>query len=218
MKGKSTFLTQHALTVGFELAIVPPDAGIFDFDIQRRTLADRGSVLEVLGFGNRAKEESRHTNRIRAYWLPWRSRHTVDVDLGADANYFFTSELNGCQFRVAPTGPHGLRAIHVAGDSQNAATAEGSTWRNAEAMGRSGTVPEYGRSRALSSSHAFGAPGPPARNTVGYGGFEWTNVFGFRHAPIFGPARWEFWYQSVERIAGTPTAAPIYRPHVARLL
>ena len=157
-----------------------------------------GVVASLVGFANRAKAVTWKTNRISAYWLPWLSHQAVQLDIGNGADYFFTSEINGCQFRIARTGVNTLRFVHVAGDGPNSALPAGSAWRNGLAQA-SFTPAQYGLSRALSSSSLLGVPAP--NGTVGYGGgHSWTNVFGFRHWHVIGPATWDIWYQTVAPI------------------
>ncbi len=207
-KRKEFFLAGHPMTVGFIQANMPGAAGIYDFDIQDLAMAG-GHVLEVTGFANRAKQAiGCFTHRISAYWLPWASRATVHLDIGNGADYFFTSELNGCQFRVARTGPATVRTIHVAGDSPNSALLAGSTWRNNQAQALL-TPAQQVLSRRFTSSALLGAVVPGAAGAAGIGGMigydgahSWQNIFGFRHWHVFGPTTWDFWYQTVALAPG----------------
>jgi hypothetical protein len=193
---KSNFLVGRPITVGFNEHEVPAVAGIHDFDIEQRTLGT-AQLLAVLGFGHRAKAVTWKSNRISAYWLPWQSQDTVHMDIGDAADYFFTSELNGCQFRVARTAVNTLRIVHVAGDYPGAATAAGSQHRNVQAQARF-TPAQYPLSRGLTSTALLGVP-VAAHHSVGYGGGSWTNVVGFRHWHVIGAATWEVWVQQVTR-------------------
>jgi hypothetical protein len=199
---KSAFLHDNPLTVGFLLEDMPDQSGIYDFDIQPRGMA-AGNVLEIVGFGRRTKQPTADSTRIRAFWLPWQSKQAVFCDLDDTADYFFTSEMNGCQFRVARTGANTLRAIHVAGDSPSSAIQVGSQWRNTQAENLL-TAPQRLLSRRLTSSAPLGATVPGAQGVaspgsmVGYDGpHSWQNVFGFRRTHLFGGATWQFWYQTV---------------------
>ncbi len=188
------------LTVGFIEATMPSDPGIYDFDIQRRGMAGT-FVYEVIGYTHRAKGHSRFAERIRAYWLPWKTKKSVPLDIGNDADYFFTSELNGCQFRLAAIDGDQLRAIHIAGDSINSALPEGSQWRckQGNALVREGGGDKT-LSRRLSSSIPFGQSGTDRSGAFfGYQDedISWTNVFGFRVANGLGVASWEFHFQTV---------------------
>jgi hypothetical protein len=42
---------------------------------------------------------------IKAYWLPWKTQQATSMDLGSDANFFFTSELTNCRFSVLDPDP-----------------------------------------------------------------------------------------------------------------
>lgn len=203
-KQKHRFLRNHPLTVGFLETDMPDQAGIFDFDIQTRRMGGGIPILEVLGFGNRNKETiGTNTHRISAYWLPWESERAVHLDIGDAADYFFTSEINGCQFRVARRGPNTVRTIHVAGNSISTDTRVGSRWRNEQAEALL-TPGQRVLSRRFTRSSLLGnnVPGPNGfqgqGTMVGYDGPHlWQNVIGFRHWHVFGPSTWEFWYQTV---------------------
>ncbi|MDB5871799.1 MAG: hypothetical protein JWQ07_1241 [Ramlibacter sp.] len=193
---KDVYLAAQPVTVGFLEATMPDQSGIFNFDIQPRTMNGL-TVMEILGFDERTKAVTWKSSRISAYWLPWKSEDTVSLDIANGADYFFTSELNGCQFRIAPVGNQ-LRIVHVAGNYQGSATAQGSLDRNRYAR-QEFTQAQYRRSRALTSTTPIGQrsrfPG-----TRGYDGpHAWTNVFGFRRTQFFGPSTWHVWYQTVQR-------------------
>ena len=56
---------------------------------------------------------------IRAYWLPWKSGKTLQLELRPGVNYFFTSHLGGCELRIVPpagVGTH-TKVLHIAGDT-----------------------------------------------------------------------------------------------------
>jgi len=53
---------------------------------------------------------------IKAYWLPWKTQQATSMDLGSDANFFFTSELTNCRFSVLDPDPKKPKVAHVAGD------------------------------------------------------------------------------------------------------
>lgn len=203
-KQKHRFLRNHPLTVGFLETDMPDQGGTFNFDIQTRRMAGGIPCLEVLGFGHRRKNTIGNTTHpIWAFWLPWASKRAEYLDIDDSANYFFTSEINGCQFRVARRGPNTVRCIHVAGDSQGTDTQVGSQWRNQQAEALL-TVGERALSRRFTRSNLLGTnvPGPNGfggqGTMVGYDGPHlWQNVFGFRHSHVFGPTTWEFWYQTV---------------------
>lgn len=218
-KQKNRFLVLNPITVGFEQANMPAVAGIHDFDIQSLHMP-YGNVLEVIGFNNRNKQTvGCTTHRISAFWLPWNDRAAVHADLNGAADYFFTSEINGCQFRVARRGPDTVRAIHSPGGGLQADHVEGSQRRSERAEALL-TAAEAGASHRFTVSAPLGAtvPGPAgfagAGHMVGYDGAQsWQNIFGFRHWHICGPATWDFWYQTVAPAPGNAG----YVAHAARL-
>jgi hypothetical protein len=158
-----------------------------------------GKVVQVVGFAGREKEPTWKSNRVAAYWLPWESRKAVAIDLLDGADYFFTSELNGCQIRVAAI-EGGVRVIHVAGDGPHPEEKEGSLWRHREAM-KHLTTKQGKRSRRLSSTIS---PDDATKKATGYKTDDkiWVNVVGFRRNE-----QWEIWSQIVEGGDTPETAA-----------
>jgi hypothetical protein len=71
--------------------------------------ADKNAVL--LKFQIDSKGDS-----IKAYWLPWKTQEATSMDLGSDANFFFTSELTNCRFSVLDPDLKKPKVAHVAGD------------------------------------------------------------------------------------------------------
>ena len=195
---KGAFLRNRPITVGMFLNTMPATAGIGEFDIQPRQMQG-GHVYEVLQMSLRTKKQSRwKTHAIQAYWLPWQSQQAVSLDIGDQADYFFTSELNGCQFRIARTGNRSLRIVHTAGDGPSSATAAGTAWRDNKAQSAFSQHAHFLASRTLSSSRLVTDP-PTATGKYGYdGNHSWTNVVGFRLSRFPRRARWDVWYQTVD--------------------
>jgi hypothetical protein len=197
MKLKHLFLAKHAVMVNGDMAehgaiqrlkYMPEDPDTYEFDLQHST----GSLksVEVIAFANRRKKPDGKSKKVFAYWLPWQSQKAVHIDLGGDADYFFTSQLDGCQIRVAAL-KEGIRVIHVAGNGGEAPeTAQGSLWRKLEAK-KLLTKEQYKRSRRLSS---LVSPEKETTSAAGYAmpDMAWTNVFGFRRND-----QWELWTQIV---------------------
>jgi hypothetical protein len=52
---------------------------------------------------------------IKAYWLPWKDKGSSTMDLGSDADYFFTTQMTGCRFSVLTGDPKRPKVSHVAG-------------------------------------------------------------------------------------------------------
>jgi len=55
------------------------------------------------------------TDVIKAYWLPWRKDEMVSMDLGSDANFFFTSQMTGCRFSILTNDAKKPKVAHLAG-------------------------------------------------------------------------------------------------------
>ena len=80
------------------------------------------------------KPITKDTNRIKAHFLPFIPGETTSIQLNANADYFFTVQLSGCQLRFIPAAysfasTNHPRILHVAGDiadreRENAAKAE----------------------------------------------------------------------------------------------
>jgi hypothetical protein len=194
---KNVFLNHNFVTVmplqGKKQNIdISPEETLIDIDL-RHGARSGDKVVEVLPFSLRTQEKPNGkaatlmSNRIKAYWLRWESKSAVSLTLGSDADYFFTSELNGCQI-VAVGGPDGtLKVSHIAGNK------DGSAWRRARANSFIAKEGAPGaESRRLSS--ASDNPGVPAYDNDDV---LWTNVVGFRTKPLCGAQFWELYHQVV---------------------
>jgi hypothetical protein len=183
---KEVFLRHHVLSVmGFrEEDIQPPEnATVTDFDLQLIRTRAGARYVEVIPHAIRTKEATWKSKRVKAYWLRWRSRATTTLVLDGAADYFFTSELGGCQVVAEPQAGGKVRVGHIAGDKDQA-------WRTREAA-------NFPLARRLSSTTRYNdnpAYQPDNSNIA------WANVVGFRHNPWRGPQRWELWYQIVENV------------------
>ena len=163
----------------------PPAQGVVEFDLEPQ----HGTAARIGEFATRGKAATADSNRIRAYWLPWQSQGTSQIQLGGLAEYFFTSQVAGCQIRIVPSPyrfgqtNHPL-VLHIAGDrlDPNNGDPVGTIWRNQQAQNAL-TVPQFGRSRALSSTGA---------GNRGYTG-EGVNVIGFIRL-----SAWIFFGQQVD--------------------
>jgi hypothetical protein len=65
---------------------------------------------------------------VTAYYLASRANASRTLNLGADANYFFTDAITGCQFSAHGNTRHALTVVHT-----NAITTGGATVYDAEA-------------------------------------------------------------------------------------
>jgi hypothetical protein len=66
------------------------------------------AILKQKRFGNVAPT-------INAYWLPWETNKATTHDLGADADYFFTSQMTNCRFSVLTKDDVTPKVAHIAG-------------------------------------------------------------------------------------------------------
>ncbi len=160
-----------------------PAQGVVEFDLEPY----QKNAARIGVFAERGKNPTRRSHRIRAYWLPWQPNGTSTIQLGDQADYFFTSQLAGCQIRIVP-GPYRFgrtnhpRVLHIAGNVTPAHDPTGASWRNQQAQNNLDHA-ALGRSRALSSTGG---------GSRGYQG-EGVNVVGFIRL-----AQWQFWGQQVD--------------------
>ncbi|MEP6502501.1 MAG: hypothetical protein ABJD97_04180 [Betaproteobacteria bacterium] len=53
--------------------------------------------------------------RLAAYWLPWKTLDIMSMNLGGDANFFFTSQMTNCRFTVLTDNTNVPKVAHLAG-------------------------------------------------------------------------------------------------------
>ena len=131
---------------------------------------------------------------VEAYWLPWRSHEATSMDLGADANFFFTSELTNCRFSLLAPDPKRPKVAHVAGDLTR-------PQRNQAEIQSGFCAPKDARVRRLSVSESrdqkpFNAPPIPKKHDYAGQNFDPDKhssafVFGQRDAQ----GDWKFFAQ-----------------------
>lgn len=157
MKDPKGFMEKYCIDIPYVGSILSsgdpkkcPPQGVHDFDLyedkekkcvflrhveERKAAANKGN----------AKPVNDDTNLITAYWLPWDSKKTMTMQLGDDAQFFFTSALGGCRIQVA-----GNTVAHVPGNLSPAERKqEGKSF--AEAQGQGAT------SRRFSSTQDYGS-------------------------------------------------------------
>jgi hypothetical protein len=184
MSDPAAFLRTTAIFEAGMFGANPPAQGLATLDLR-----PYGAAVRLDSFAQRGKAAGAHSHQILAHWLPWQSRGTAEIQLDNGANYFFTSQLAGCQIRIIPGAPRGTGRTnhpivrHIAGDRLDPrGDVTGTLWRNQQAA-HNVTAPVFARSRALSST------GIGAR---GYNG-EGVNVVGF-----VSWMRWKFWAQQID--------------------
>lgn len=172
-----------------------PGAGIAAFDLQR----DAHGNVQLQAHGFREKlQKGRFTRYIRAYWLPWddgagvavSASGTVRLDLGREADFFFTSQLSGCRMQAA-VGADGPTMLHIPGNMGGASNEgrgpAGAEWREDQA--RTHLPNRFPDSRRWSS-------------TIEYAAHSTVNFVGVRRGD-----RWMFYSQTVHGDATLPRVA-----------
>jgi hypothetical protein len=130
---------------------------------------------------------------IDAYWLPWLSKKATSMDLAADKDYFFTSELTNCRFTVLDPDPTKPKVAHVAGDldtRKKRDTEEQAIGMPARVFKLSETPPVLARRLSVSESTGM----KPKHDYAGQDG----PVSGRSSAFVFGmrvSKNWEFYAQ-----------------------
>lgn len=107
IKAPETFLGKYAVIVGDE------------------TEWDGKKPLGVAQFFMRAKKANVvHLERkvitgsgecVDAYWLPWKTKTGVVLDLGDAAEWLFTSQMTNCRFTVLTENERAVKVAHLAG-------------------------------------------------------------------------------------------------------
>jgi hypothetical protein len=118
--------------------------GIHDFDLEQSPKGE----FHLRLYSARTKGWSLFGNRIRAYWLPWKSKGAASIQLGDEADYFFTSALGGCRIQIGA----GRRPLvtHIAGDLnkvEREAAAADAQWPSYEDSRRFSSTTEYNLSQ-----------------------------------------------------------------------
>lgn len=92
-----------------------PKIAVYDFDLSY--MGDDKTNVVLMLFDERGKaagsERERKKKVIKAYWLPWASASTTKIELKDEADYFFTSALDGCRIQFA-----GATVLHIAADGK----------------------------------------------------------------------------------------------------
>ena len=188
VKDPEGFLRRYVIDEKGNLAIGAVLAGVYDFDFVPNKDNKKIAELHKVDPDKDAGE-----TLIKAYWLPWGSKKTREIELGDDANYFFTSFLGGCRLQIVPAGSK-VKILHIAGDKggekgKEGEGPEGAAWREKQASKKLG--PALQRSRAFSSST------PVFKG--GYREYREVCVVGFVTKPEKESTPcWEFWAQARE--------------------
>jgi len=100
-------------------------AGIYDFDLEKLpTKAEvqfgarttRVPMYALKAWGSKKRDQQlqvtgdkfavkykkpKHAHTLSAYWLPWSENSSWSVQLGADADFFFTATMDGCSLAIS---------------------------------------------------------------------------------------------------------------------
>jgi hypothetical protein len=164
-------------SIGSSLQIGP---GVNDFDLER---AEDGTIYVRLFESRTKKSVSSRSRRIKAYWLPWRAsfekpskskplQGCSSIQLGDEADYFFTSALAGCRIQIG--GGANPLVLHLSGDMSS---------KDRDVSARLNMSPEdYARSRRFS-------------RTREYAGTETAFLVGKAYTE--GSRQWRFFAQGV---------------------
>ncbi|HEX7316222.1 MAG TPA: hypothetical protein VF297_20115 [Pyrinomonadaceae bacterium] len=102
-----------------------------------------------------ANEKDDGEDKIKAYWLPWKANDVTTMDLGKDADYFFTSQMTGCRFTVLNANAKQTKVAHMAGTLTKSKRNEAED-ALVEAMGGSQTVTTRRLSISQVKDHGYG--------------------------------------------------------------
>jgi hypothetical protein len=136
-----------------------PAASIYQFDLYEDSSKD--CVFLRLA-SERTEATTCRTHFIKAYWLPWKSKSTESMELGNQADFFFTSALGGCRIQVAGktvvrccTAKRIPVVAHISGDfSRVEREDKGQKFEQRDDLS--------GKSRRFSSTQDYGAQGEDA--------------------------------------------------------
>jgi hypothetical protein len=126
---KYVFLQQNVISMGelkSQHALQLTDNGVQEFDLRHAT-SGKARIIEVIPFRLRRdpaatkelklKAATNKSKQVTAYWLCWSRSDTSELVLADEADYFFTSQLDGCQIVAKDGGGGGKVAVtHIAGD------------------------------------------------------------------------------------------------------
>lgn len=106
--GPATFLEKYVVQVA---------------DVTQMNAAKRVDLREFIFFqikdttvvALRYAKDEKDGDKVKAYWLPWLDKQVVTMDVGDDANYFFTSQMTDCRFTVMTKDGKKPKVGHLAG-------------------------------------------------------------------------------------------------------
>jgi hypothetical protein len=75
---------------------------------------DEGNGYVKLKAGSPAADAADKTT-VSAYWLPWNPNAIAVLDLAGGADFFFTSQMTGCIFKVLTSSSTNPKVAHIPG-------------------------------------------------------------------------------------------------------
>jgi len=175
------FLKNNIVVVGMQKEEDAAPAKAKRFSMVRR---HEGSNVVELCFKLMGANDD---NSLLAYWLPWCNGKALPLDLGADAQFMFTTEMTNCRFSVLTDNEATPKVAHVAGTGTSEKRDE---WEQDVGFPKRG---EEGNRRVRRMSRS----GPELHGYKGQKGLQSSSAFVFGH---FRDGRWHFYGQVVQGI------------------
>lgn len=184
------FLQTNVVIVPEETDAAVGDPKVFSFEIKEH--GSNSGLLVPAG-----KDAPKF---IRAYYLPWKVGVATTMDLGDEADFFFTSHLTNCRFSILADDPKKPKVAHVSGTGN--ATKRNQWEKDAGFVDDS----SKGRARRLSVSGGYDPEMHKKVKDHMYLGQDRANkssafVFGQRVKDV-----WEFHAQIVKGSLSNPSA------------
>ncbi len=108
-KEPETFLKKFAVIVGDETewdGSKPPGVAKFYMQAKKTNVVH---LVRKLITGPKASE------CVDAYWLPWKTKTGVVLDLAEAADWLFTSQMTNCRFTILTENDKAVKVAHLAG-------------------------------------------------------------------------------------------------------
>ena len=101
------FVRQHVIQEAGEMETKKLSAGVYDIDFR-----PNGPKLAL--FDTASSRYNPGEPLVKAFWLPWESGATIELELDTQAEYLLTAHMGGCQLRIVPAagGAHTKGTAH----------------------------------------------------------------------------------------------------------
>jgi hypothetical protein len=108
------FMQTHAFNTQPDNSLVTVQPGVIELNLMAEGTFNKLSVTTVK---KAPKDKNVASHAFKAYYLPWIGKETPSLQLGTEADYFFTAAITGCRLIIgAGTLP---RITHVDGGFYN---------------------------------------------------------------------------------------------------